>query len=59
MEGKLGERESFEGKDRGLIPCSTMPCVDPATLPPEAFECSQSPDVRYASCEAPEYMFHF
>ena len=33
--------------------------VDPATLPPEAFECSQSPDVRYASCEAPEYMFHF
>ena len=28
MEGKLGERESFEGKDRGLIPCSTMPCVE-------------------------------
>ena len=27
MEGKLGERESFWGKDRGLIPCSTMPCT--------------------------------
>ena len=31
MEGKLGERESFEGKDRGLIPCSTMPCAPNGT----------------------------
>ena len=32
--------------------------IDPGSVPLDEFSCSQSPDMRYNTCESPEYMFH-